>query len=104
MDRYEIDFLEEPIPASEQPMAEVTPTAHKSRTEADCREVRPGLRFKVFVRDKFRCVACGRSPATHLNTCSTLTILFLYLMGARRRLKTFRPFAKTAISEKAGLQ
>lgn len=37
------------------------------RTEADCREVRPGLRFKVFMRDRFRCVACGRSPATHLN-------------------------------------
>lgn len=36
-------------------------------TEADCREVRPGLRFKVFHRDRFRCVICGRSPATHLN-------------------------------------
>jgi HNH endonuclease/Homing endonuclease associated repeat len=57
----------EPAPASSQPTAEVTPTAHKSRTEADCREVRPGLRFKVFMRDRFRCLACGRSPATHLN-------------------------------------
>jgi len=37
------------------------------RTGVDCREVRPGLRFKVFQRDHFRCVACGRSPATHLN-------------------------------------
>jgi hypothetical protein len=36
--------------------------------EADCRDVRPGLRFKVFMRDRFRCVACGRSPATSLNT------------------------------------
>ncbi len=36
-------------------------------TEADCRDVRPGLRFKVFMRDRFRCLACGRSPATHLN-------------------------------------
>jgi hypothetical protein len=35
------------------------------RDEADCREVRPGLRFKVFMRDRFRCVYCGRSPATH---------------------------------------
>ena len=39
----------------------------KVRTGADSREVRPGLRFKVFMRDRFRCVACGRSPATHLN-------------------------------------
>lgn len=36
------------------------------RTEADCREVRSGLRFKVFMRDRFRCLACGRSPATDL--------------------------------------
>jgi hypothetical protein len=43
------------------------PTIRASRTEADCREVRPGLRFKAFMRDHFRCVACGRSPATHLN-------------------------------------
>ena len=57
----------EPTVASAQPTVEVTPTAQKPRTEAACREVRPGLRFKVFMRDKFRCLACGRSPATHLN-------------------------------------
>lgn len=44
---------------------EVIPT--EKRAEAECREVRPGLRFKVFMRDRFRCVACGRSPATDLN-------------------------------------
>lgn len=38
-----------------------------NRTEADCREVRPGLRFNVFRRDRFRCIACGRSPAIHLD-------------------------------------
>jgi 5-methylcytosine-specific restriction endonuclease McrA len=41
-------------------------TTAAPRTEADCREIRPGLRFKVFQRDRFRCVRCGRSPATHL--------------------------------------
>lgn len=45
-----------------------SPASRRSaRSEPDCREVRPGLRFKVFMRDRFRCVACGRSPATHLN-------------------------------------
>jgi hypothetical protein len=39
----------------------------ESRKPEEIREVRPGLRFKVFQRDRFRCVACGRSPATHLN-------------------------------------
>lgn len=43
------------------------PSRRSNRTEADCREVRPGLRFKVFMRDRFRCVSCGRSPATHLD-------------------------------------
>lgn len=40
----------------------------KPRTEADCREIRPGLRFRVFMWDRFRCVACGRSPATDMTT------------------------------------
>jgi hypothetical protein len=35
--------------------------------EETCRDVRPGLRFRVFMRGRFRCLACGRSPATHLN-------------------------------------
>ena len=43
------------------------PAKRARQTEADCREVRPGLQFKVFLRDRFRCLACGRSPATHLN-------------------------------------
>lgn len=29
------------------------------------REIPLGLRYKVLVRDRFRCVLCGRSPATH---------------------------------------
>lgn len=37
------------------------------RSEEDCRDVRPGLRFRIFMRDRFRCLSCGRSPATHLN-------------------------------------
>ncbi len=51
----------------EQTSATTKPRANPPRTEADCREIRPGLRFKVFMRDRFRCVICGRSPATHLN-------------------------------------
>jgi hypothetical protein len=43
-----------------------TPSPAPDRTAADCRDVGPRLRYKVFKRDSFRCVACGRSPATHL--------------------------------------
>lgn len=35
--------------------------------EEDNRQVGPRLRFRVFQRDRFKCVACGRSPATDLN-------------------------------------
>jgi len=54
-------------PEVEQSSANRKRVTQAARAEADCREVRPGLRFKVFMRDRFRCIACGRSPATHLN-------------------------------------
>jgi len=41
------------------------PAAPPVRREEDCREVKPGLRFRVFCRDKFACVACGRTPKIH---------------------------------------
>jgi hypothetical protein len=55
-------------PQGPEPEPETPQSPRKSnRTEADYRDVRPGLRFKVFMRDRFRCLACGRSPATDLN-------------------------------------
>jgi hypothetical protein len=51
---------------SERHVDEISPD-RIIRTEEDCRDVRPGLRFKIFMRDRFRCVSCGRSPATHLS-------------------------------------
>lgn len=50
-----------------QPSPKHVAVEPESRKPEDNREVRPGLRFKVFQRDRFRCVSCGRSPATHLN-------------------------------------
>jgi hypothetical protein len=51
---------------NDEPQA-ASPTPGTIRVEEDRREVRSGLRFRVFTRDGFRCVACGRSPATHYN-------------------------------------
>ncbi len=34
--------------------------------ECEKRDIRLGLRYAVLKRDRFRCVVCGRSPATHL--------------------------------------
>jgi hypothetical protein len=53
------------------PIAEPPPRTTRvtvvRRSEPDQRHVGPRLRFRVFQRDRFRCFACGRSPATHLN-------------------------------------
>ena len=59
---------------SDNPVAEQTNDGgrgsfRKQKTaipESDKREIRLGLRYAVLKRDRFRCVACGRSPATHL--------------------------------------
>jgi hypothetical protein len=61
-DQTSIEPIEVPTQGSKAP----TPDRAVRKPE-DCREVRPALRFKVFLRDRFRCVACGRSPATALN-------------------------------------
>jgi len=37
------------------------------RAEQDQRQVGPRLRYRVFQRNRFKCVACGRSPATDLD-------------------------------------
>jgi 5-methylcytosine-specific restriction endonuclease McrA len=36
------------------------------RKEEDRHEIKLGLRYEVLKRDRFRCAACGASPATHL--------------------------------------
>src|SRR5207244_12084553 len=40
--------------------------ARWTRPEADRREIKLGLRYTVLTRDPFRCVFCGRSPATEV--------------------------------------
>jgi hypothetical protein len=60
------------------------------RVEADCREVRPGLRFRVFLRDRFRCIACGRSPATDLNIELHADHIFAVANGGKTTLENLQ--------------
>jgi hypothetical protein len=60
------------------------------RKQEDCREVRPGLRFKVFMRDRFRCLACGRSPATHLNIELHADHVFAVANGGKTMLENLQ--------------
>jgi hypothetical protein len=38
----------------------------RTTADADVRDIKLGLRWKVFQRDRFRCVKCGASPANDL--------------------------------------
>jgi len=51
------------------PPTDATPSAIEERPrstpEEERREIKLGLRFAILQRDRFRCVTCGSSPATH---------------------------------------
>lgn len=38
----------------------------RAKQDEDQRQIKLGLRYDVLKRDRFRCVSCGASPATHL--------------------------------------
>jgi len=46
-------------------VAAIADLHRRSTSEEDRRDIRLGLRFAILQRDRFRCVACGSSPATH---------------------------------------
>lgn len=54
-----------PAPAASQ--RNVSPRPTQSPTKRPSREVPAGLRLKVYERDRFRCVFCGRSPISDLH-------------------------------------
>jgi HNH endonuclease/Homing endonuclease associated repeat len=60
-----VDESQEIAPVRQEPLSK--PKLRSFIASENCREVRPGLRFRVFQRDRFRCVSCGKSPATNLS-------------------------------------
>lgn len=63
VDRVNADTTEDAKPP-EEPSERVLASKRKSVCEADRRDIRLGMRYSVLVRDRFRCVLCGSSPAT----------------------------------------
>lgn len=43
----------------------ITPSRSRTTPHSTRREISLSLRYEVLKRDEFRCVKCGRSPATH---------------------------------------
>jgi hypothetical protein len=60
------------------------------RSEANQRQVGARLRFRVFQRDHFKCVACGRSPATHLGVVLHADHLRAVALGGKTVLENLQ--------------
>src|SRR6266567_2141717 len=56
------------------------------------------LRFRVMLRDNFRCCSCGRSPATHVGVVLHVDHVEPRVKDGPTRTKTSRRFALIAIS------
>lgn len=66
-----------------------TPVPAKPR-QADERHIPIGLRYQVLRRDRFRCVTCGRSPATDLDCVLHVDHVVAFSRGGKTRLDNLR--------------
>lgn len=66
--RVNEDLTPEHLPGPETSQQDDTEKRQEPRnSERDHRDIKLGLRYTVLVRDRFRCVLCGASPATSLD-------------------------------------
>lgn len=83
-------------PVSETNDADQKPVAADKAAvlEADRREIRLSLRYAVLKRDCFRCVVCGRSPATHLSLVLHVDHVIPVAKGGKTVLENLRSLCK----------
>jgi hypothetical protein len=62
----------------------------KPVAESDQRDIRLGLRYAILNRDSFRCVACGRSPATHLGVALHVDHIMPFSKGGKTIAENLR--------------
>ena len=89
VDRANADIAqsEDPRPAGIQ--NEVVKT-RSAVSPANRRKVPLGLRWAVIVRDRCRCVLCGRSPATHLGVSLDADHIIPYSKGGKTIMENLR--------------
>ena len=87
----------EQVPRSEATLQTSAPTVVEREAalprrvpESDRREIRLGLRYAVLSRDKFRCVVCGRSPATALDVVLHVDHILAWSKGGKTVLENLR--------------
>jgi 5-methylcytosine-specific restriction endonuclease McrA len=75
--------------ARPRPILQQVPGLRRVKEE-DQRQIRLGLRYKVLQRDRFRCVICGRSPATHLGVVLHVDHIVAWAKGGKTNLENLR--------------
>jgi hypothetical protein len=89
--------VEEPVPPptnaiekTSQPPMRRKRVEHGRVKEEDKHEIRLGLRYNVLQRDRFRCVICGRSPATHIGVVLHVDHVLAWAKGGKTILENLR--------------
>jgi Homing endonuclease associated repeat/HNH endonuclease len=85
-----IPHADDSVLTSEPPLAVSDATRSNRVPESDKREIRLGLRYAVLSRDRFRCVACGRSPATVLGVNLHIDHILAWSKGGKTTLANLR--------------
>lgn len=87
-----VERVNSDIARSEQEFHEATvPEPIEARpAREDLRHIPVGLRYQVLRRDRFRCVICGRSPATDLECNLHVDHMVAFSRGGKTRLDNLR--------------
>jgi hypothetical protein len=81
---------EGPADAKQPSVAAPVDPSPSPPTESDRQEIRLGLRYAVLKRDSFRCVLCGRSPATHLGIDLHVDHIHAHSKGGKTVMENLR--------------
>jgi hypothetical protein len=89
VDRVNADIGRSQDPRPAEIQAEVV-EPRSTVSPADRRKVPLGLRWAVIVRDRCRCVLCGRSPATHLGVSLDADHIVPFSKGGKTIIENLR--------------
>jgi hypothetical protein len=65
-------------------------TKNKPVPKSDQHQIRLGLRYSILIRDNFRCIACGRSPATRLGLVLHVDHIVPFSKGGKTVVENLR--------------
>lgn len=78
------------------------PTPPRPRQE-DQRTIPVGLRYRVLLRDSFKCVLCGRAPATDPTTVLHVDHVLAFTRGGKTRIDNLRTLCRDCnLGKRAG--